>query len=191
MEWSLTETIALASAHCVHCRGFGMYTLIKGRERPCDCVFRAIFRACYSRFRDCVELEKSCGTSSMEWTDRTVCYRKNPRRIEEYLADFSSVSRRALEPEDYQIFRYHYLLGADWKLCCRRLHIDPTKFFHHVYRIERRLGRVFRELEPYALYPLDEYFGGSVRKDHVSIRVRQILKRSHARAVTAALKKIA
>jgi hypothetical protein len=29
-----------------------------------------------------------------------------------------------------------------------------------VYRIEQRLGRVYRELEPYALFPLDEYFGG-------------------------------
>ena len=26
-------------------------------------------------------------------------------------------------------------------------------------------GRVFRELQPYALYPLDEYFGGTVRKE--------------------------
>jgi hypothetical protein len=25
------------------------------------------------------------------------------------------------------------------------------------------LGRVFRELEPYSLFPLDEYFGGTIR----------------------------
>jgi hypothetical protein len=29
-----------------------------------------------------------------------------------------------------------------------------------VYRIEQKLGRVFRELEPYALFPVNEYFHG-------------------------------
>jgi hypothetical protein len=51
-------------------------------------------------------------------------------------------------------------MGAEWRLCCRRLKIDKGNFFHMVYRIEQRLGRVYRELEPYALFPLDEYFGG-------------------------------
>jgi hypothetical protein len=43
--------------------------------------------------------------------------------------------------------------------------MDRGNFFHSVYRIQQKLGRVFRELQPYALYPLDEYFGGSVRKE--------------------------
>jgi hypothetical protein len=42
--------------------------------------------------------------------------------------------------------------------------IDRGTFFHAVYRIQQKLGRVFRDLEPYSLYPLDEYFGGTVRK---------------------------
>jgi hypothetical protein len=29
-----------------------------------------------------------------------------------------------------------------------------------VYRIEAKLGKVFRELQPYSLYPIDEYFHG-------------------------------
>ena len=87
------------------------------------------------------------------------------RRDEEYIADFCLVSRRALDDFQYKLFRYHFLLGADWKLCCRQLNIDRGTFFHEVYRVQQRLGRVFRELEPYALFPLDEYFGGSVRKD--------------------------
>jgi hypothetical protein len=52
------------------------------------------------------------------------------------------------------------LLGADWKLCSRKLGIDRGNFFHAVYRIEQKLGRVFRELEPYPLFPVDEYFNG-------------------------------
>jgi len=85
------------------------------------------------------------------------------RKDEEYMADFILVSRRTLDEFEYKIFKFHFLLGADWKLCCRRLSIDRGTFFHAVYRIEQELGRVFRELEPYGLFPLDEYFHGSVR----------------------------
>lgn len=87
------------------------------------------------------------------------------RRDEEYIADFCLVSKRYLDESEYRIFRFHFLLGADWKLCCRQLKMDRGSFFHMVYRIQRKLGRVFRELQPYALYPLDEYFGGSTRQD--------------------------
>jgi hypothetical protein len=85
------------------------------------------------------------------------------RKDEEYIADFCLVSRRTLDDFEYKLFRYHFLLGADWRLCSRRLGIQRGNFFHAVYRIEQKLGRVFRELTPYALYPLDEYFNGAVR----------------------------
>ncbi len=85
------------------------------------------------------------------------------RKDEEYIADFCLVARRALDDVEYQIFRYHFLLGADWRLCSRRLHMERGNFFHAVYRIEQKLGRVFRELQPYSLFPLDEYFHGVVR----------------------------
>jgi len=39
-----------------------------------------------------------------------------------------------------------------------------------VYRIEQALGRIFRELKPYGLFPLDEYFHGSVRAEPTVIR---------------------
>jgi hypothetical protein len=84
---------------------------------------------------------------------------------EEFMADFWLVSKRALEDDEFRIFRFHFLLGADWKLCCRRLNMDRGSFFHQLYRIEQKLGRVYRELRPHALFPLDEYFGGTVRKD--------------------------
>ena len=32
-----------------------------------------------------------------------------------------------------------------------------------VYSIEQNLGRVFRELDPYPLFPLDDYFHGPSR----------------------------
>jgi hypothetical protein len=85
------------------------------------------------------------------------------RREEEFIADFTIVAKRVLSNGEYKIFRFHYLLGADWKLCCRQLKMDRGEFFHEVYRIQEKLGRVMRELQPYALFPLDEYFGGAVR----------------------------
>jgi hypothetical protein len=92
---------------------------------------------------------------------RTVWSRKD----EEYIADFSLVSRRYLDDFEYKLFRFHFLLGADWRLCCRQLNMEKGVFFHSVYRIQQKLGRAFRELEPYALFPLDEYFGPVLRKE--------------------------
>jgi hypothetical protein len=87
------------------------------------------------------------------------------RRDEEYVADFTLVSKRILTDYEHMIFRFHFLLGADWKLCCRRLKMDRGTFFHTIYRIQEKLGRTYRELQPYALFPLDEYFGGSTRME--------------------------
>jgi hypothetical protein len=81
------------------------------------------------------------------------------------MADFCLVSRRTLEDLENQIFRYHFLLGADWKFCCRKLKIDRGSFFHLIYNIQNRLGRVFAELTPYPLYPVAEYFSGMTRYD--------------------------
>ncbi len=39
--------------------------------------------------------------------------------------------------------------------------MDRGSFFHAVYRVEQKLGKVFRELQPYGLYPLTEYFHGA------------------------------
>jgi hypothetical protein len=79
------------------------------------------------------------------------------------MADFCLVSRRLLTEEEYKLFRYHFLLGANWKLCTRKLNLLRGGFFHSVYRIEQKLGRAFREMEPYPLFPLDDYFHGPSR----------------------------
>lgn len=47
--------------------------------------------------------------------------------------------------------------------------MDRGSFFHDVYRIEQKLGKTFRELEPYALFPLDEYFNGTAKTPVTSI----------------------
>ena len=163
MTWNRSETIALAKVACAHCHGYGMRIRQNHQEGPCDCVFRAIFRACYARFCQLAQQEKYVSRVRLEFfpgRDSSTAY---GRRFEEYLADFCLVSRRSLTPEEYDIFRFHYLLGAHWRLCCRRLNLDRGAFFHIVYRIEEKLGRVFRELQPYSLFPLRDYFGDVTR----------------------------
>jgi hypothetical protein len=86
---------------------------------------------------------------------------------EEFMADFCLVSRRTLTDSEYKIFKFHFLLGADWKLCCRKLNTERGDFFHEVYRIQQKLGKTFRELEPHALFPLDEYFNGTPRSKEI------------------------
>ena len=165
MQWTRSETLALAQQSCTHCYGLGLRPGRAGVSTPCNCVFRAIFRACHARFRQCASKEKYISRVSLEANPgrqrRSVWGLKN----EEYMADFCLVSKRTLDENQYQIFTNHFLLGADWKLCCRKLGMERGAFFHEVYRIEQKLGRTFRELEPFALFPLDEYFNSTIRRD--------------------------
>lgn len=165
MEWTRSETLALAMHSCAHCHGLGLRIGRRGRSSPCNCVLRAIYRACYNRFRYCSTKEKYMSKVSLDFTrggERRLTW---GRKDEEYCADFCLVSQRILNDLEYRVFKFHFLLGADWKLCCRRLRVDRGNFFHCVYRIEQKLGRVFRELQPYGLFPLDEYFHGAARVD--------------------------
>ncbi len=167
MIWDRSETIGLAKESCAHCKGAGQRSIRKGRPTPCNCVLRAIFRACYARFHYCVTKEKFMSKVSLapcKGKDRKLIF---VRLDEDYICDFTMVSKRALTEFEYDVFRNHFLLGADWRLCCRQMKIDRGTFFHAIYRIQQKLGRVFRELEPYSLFPLDEYFAGKVQKARV------------------------
>jgi hypothetical protein len=161
MEWTRSQTLALATPTCRICFGGGLKWGRKGALTPCNCVLRSIFRACFAKFRYCVTKEKHLSRVTLEVTNHGSRRAVWGRKDEEYSADFFLVTRRTLAPEEYRLFRLHFLLGADWKLCCRKLQMDRGNFFHAVYRIEQKLGRTFRELQPYALFPLDEYFASA------------------------------
>jgi hypothetical protein len=165
MKWNRSNTIGLANGSCAHCQGHGMRVVYRKNEAPCDCVFRAIFRACLSRFRECVASGAHTGSVSWEFCGGQGGYRTYSRKHEEYTADFCLVSRRMLDESEHNLFRYYFLLGADWKLCSRQLKMDRGTVFHSIYRIEKKLGRAFAELEPYALFPLSGYFAGVIRKE--------------------------
>jgi hypothetical protein len=165
MQWDRSNTIGMATETCKYCEGHGTRVVYKTKASPCNCVFRAIFRACLTRFRHCAASGPAFGTVSWEFCSGPGGRRVYSRKQEEYMADFCLVSRRMLNEEDHRLFRYYFLLGANWQLCARQLKMDRGNFFHAIYRIERTLGRAFSEIRPYPLYPLDEYFGGTVRKD--------------------------
>jgi len=163
MEWTRSETLALANQQCAYCHGLGLLLGRKAHMSPCNCVLRSIFRACYARFRRCVLKEKHLSRVTLHLVRGKQNKMTWGRKDEEYIADFTLMAKRHLEAAEYQIFKFHFLLGADWKLCCRRLKMERGNFFHAVYRIQQRLGKAFRETAPYPLYPLDEYFDGTTR----------------------------
>ena len=76
----------------------------------------------------------------------------------EFRADVELVSARNLSEIERVIFADWYLAGIPWAVVSKRVGLDKGNFFHAVYAIEARLGMVFAELTPYALYPVDEYF---------------------------------
>jgi hypothetical protein len=162
--------LAMANQRCMLCGGSGFKQSGRAKARHqviCGCVLRAIFRACLAKYRY---------VQAMGWNlSRTEWQRVEPRRREssrgvwgrrhaEFAADVCIVARRALNVRDGQIFRMHYLTGMDWYQCCRAVGLSRGEFFHSAYRIEERLGWAFASLRPYALFPLDEYFGGSARE---------------------------
>ena len=164
MQWNRSNAIGIASPTCTYCHGYGTRLGRHEKEIPCGCVLRAIFRACYTRYRECVAAEARAEVATFERIDGGEVRITYSSKGEEFVADFESVSRRVLDAGEYRIFRFHYVLGADWKLCCGRLKMERDDFFHALYRIEQKLGRSFAELRPYPLYPVKEYFGGVVRK---------------------------
>jgi hypothetical protein len=168
MGWTHTEALGLASVKCAKCAGTG---LTKGVDRegnePCGCVLRSVFRSCLKRFHFCADSEPYTSKvvlmpcrgadSNHTWT----------RVSEDYMADFYLIAKRTLTLDEFKVFRLHFLFRVGWKLCCQSLGIDRGVFFHAVYRIEHVLGRVYREVRPYSLFPVDEYFGGTIRKAKV------------------------
>ncbi|MDP8982061.1 MAG: hypothetical protein M3O35_15875 [Acidobacteriota bacterium] len=163
MLWTRSETLALAAPTCTMCRGLGLRNGRLENTQPCNCALRAIFRACYARFYVIASNEKSISRLNTELPTGREGLAGWGRKDEEFVADFCLVSRRALNDFEHGIFKYHFLLGGDWRICCQRLHTNRGSFFHAVYRIQQKLGRVFRELQPYPLYPISDYFHGPSR----------------------------
>lgn len=165
--WTDRDCLALALVTCNRCFGSGAYPASSPeRLTVCNCVLRAVFRACYEKWRavSSDQIVSRLGSSALSRFGRRQAGRRTclwARPGEEYRADFELIARRALDASHFAIFRLHFVEGLDWKACCARLHIDRGNFFHNVYRIEQQLGKAYREAAPYALFPVYEYFSMS------------------------------
>lgn len=158
MQWNRSNTLALATRKCAICLGAGTTLGRTGTLTACDCVLRSIFRACHQRFRDCIEKEKYMSRVTLEIHSGPNRRATWGRKDEEYVADFLKLIANTLNQEEHTVFKYRFLLGADWRLCARKLDMDRGTFFYLVYKAQVKLGRAFAEVEPYALYPIREYF---------------------------------
>jgi hypothetical protein len=95
MEWTRSETLALAAPACNICLGLGLRIGRSEATHPCNCVLRAIFRACFDRFRDCVSREKYLSRVTLDPLPGKERRGTWGRKDEEYSADFCLVSKRA------------------------------------------------------------------------------------------------
>ena len=109
MDWSRSNSIGLARAACVYCGGAGTRTVRRDKETPCCCVLRGIFRVCYNRFRECVELGAHTSTVSWDHLGGKDGRRSYSRKKEEYAADFCLVSRRLLNDSVVNVGQVHHL----------------------------------------------------------------------------------
>ena len=185
MIFNRSNCLAIARTGCVDCNGLGIRnvtTVLNGSKEltdvPCWCALRSVFRACYARFRYCVARQDHISTVSIE----TWCAHQGPRafarRNEDFMADFTLIAKKTLTPAEHKAFRMHYLLGADWSLCCRYMGLTRGNYFHLVYHVEEKLGRAFASVQPYALYPTSDYFGfGSVRQGPFMPRPLEVVKK--------------
>ncbi len=168
MNWNAASAARLAREGCRLCGGSGIDPLAPaagsqqewdpGDFIPCACVCRAVFRACYRRFRQC---------AAASGATRAVTFSESPRgvdrhlvwvrRLEDYCADFESAARRSLSAEQLRLFRYHHVLGASPELAARRMGISERHFFRLLAELECAVGREFALMTPYSVYPPREY----------------------------------
>jgi hypothetical protein len=146
-----------SSQNCVRCIGLGTVTGYGNKPRLCACVLRRIFRQLVDRYHVVGNTRRFTSTPNLETvpsgSDST---RTWGRKDEEYRADLWLLGKRILEPVHWQIFRRHQL-GCEDSGICASLGLNRGNFFHAVYEIEERVARAAIELEPYALYPIDQY----------------------------------
>jgi hypothetical protein len=151
----------LPKPSCRTCHGSGLLLQGNGNTATCHCVFRAKFRTCYSCFRECAAKQFCNDGVSLRSFHGPGSTTRYGRVRDEYMADFCLVNRRHLNQYEHEVFKYHFVLGGHWRVCCANLNMHRDRFFHTVFRIEVKLGKTFALLTPYGLYPLDYFSDGA------------------------------
>jgi hypothetical protein len=153
MQWTPETAAQLSRPGCRDCRETGLVS-----TNLCDCVSRAVFRACYRRFKHCGTMHVSMRKVNFERTskgvDRTLSW---VRRNEDYRADFHSCGLRALPRHLYQLFSFYHLHGCSLDVARRRLGMSYRQSVEWIGEVETFVGREIAFLEPYSLFPPQGY----------------------------------
>jgi len=143
MEWTKSETLALASLRCPQCCGLGLVRGPLGVNAPCQCVLQKIFRVVWNRYKF-ARLDQR-GTPIHNVSGLSKGARRQPGKyaylLEEFIADFELIAARTLTEDEFRMFK----------------RLDSLSTYTR-NKLEAKLGRAFRETEPFALFPLDAYF---------------------------------
>lgn len=155
--------VAMATADCVHCNGG---TGLRSPEVICACVYRNITRAVLAHVRSLYARIGSVHPLPMDSASAPQGKKRNGILSIEYVSDVYNTARRALlDPVDWDMWRYHCLGGHPWYECCPGLGLNRGNFYHRLYDIEARMGRIFLELAPYPLFPIHCYM--DTKLEHV------------------------
>lgn len=151
-----SEWMALSYASCKFCFGTGVRLFGVGHvETVCNCCNRGVCRSVVRAYKFYSEsIGQTLRSPQLSDGSNRQARRTGGNRQAEWCADVWLCAKRNLTPRQWQIFRRHHIGGEQWN----QFGIEWGVFWHEKYRLEQILGRVFRELKPYALFPTDEYF---------------------------------
>jgi hypothetical protein len=148
------SVIALAKTGCEACNGLGRQA---GGE-VCSCVGKHCFDVVMAKFRYAsaghhltppIRIDHFVSGGGKSVGSRLA--------NEEFCADVFLTAKRALNEEDFRLFRFRHLLAADVNLCARQLGTTREACIQRLQYIEARLGETWRTIKPYHLYPPNEY----------------------------------
>jgi hypothetical protein len=151
--------LSLGQIYCAACHGTGQTQGRANLQVLCQCVKRQVFRIVFKCY---LRLDGQPATPQYELTKNGMIYGLPGI---EFRADFESTALRVLTEEEHRIYRYHFLLEADWRLCCRKLRMDRGTFFHAVYRIQQKMGAELLAMQPASMFPTSNYFRSHHRVD--------------------------
>ena len=148
----------MAPSHCYRCAGLGMKSeqsesVFHPRMRLCDCVYRAIFRHCFNRYRYLRDYDLFLGRRA-NLVIRPGLGPSYEFKGIDFIADIESTAAKWLHDRELLVWRHHYLGNLIWRACLPLAHCNRGQFFSACYRLEQNLGKWWLES---GMYPRD-YF---------------------------------
>ena len=161
--------LAMASASCTRCHGYGLRSSRGDSMTVCECVYRHIFRASLARYH--IENQRMGQESCSSCVEVSGHGYIQGNKSAEYCADFCVVAKHSLTVEQWRIFELHILDEREWSECATPEHRGT--FFSRIYKIQQVVGAAISKAQ---MFPFAGYFGGRFIQDD------QIAKRAELRA---------